>query len=163
MRKAKRLLGILLIIMLLVKCTPFDYEGKLPNGYEFYEANSLEIGITLRNLVVFKGNISHMNVKGNLVFGKVDKLPREIQKSRQEIQADENEAPPGYFILDTKTNALQLGLDREKWLNNLSRLGISGEPTLRMPTAFADEPRVITVFKLITFLFVLVFLIILPK
>jgi hypothetical protein len=154
MRRMRQLWGIFIMLMLLVKCTPFDYEGELSNGYRLDKFNSSEIGIS-HGLIIFKGDINWMNVKDNLVFGKVDELPPEIQRTR----TSKSEAPPGYFILDTKTGLHRLGLEKEGWLRELDKVGISKEPNLKMPTAFASEPFLITVFKLIIFLGVLKFLI----
>ncbi|WP_206755014.1 hypothetical protein, partial [Leptolyngbya sp. FACHB-711] len=66
---------------------------KVADGYEFYKANSLEIGITFRGSVIFTEEINRINIRDNLVFSKVDKLPPEIQKSWQGIQTNETEAP----------------------------------------------------------------------
>lgn len=153
-RRIRWTLGMIIMLALLVKCTPFDYEGELPNGYELFKANSTEIGIA-KGLVLLTGDINWMNVKEDLVFGKVDELPAE--RRRTEVQ--KYEAPPGYFILDTETGSLQLGLEKEEWLNELAKVGISEEPNLEMPTAFASEPFFITVFKLFLFLGVLKFLV----
>ncbi|QYO64135.1 hypothetical protein [Leptolyngbya sp. 7M] len=138
MRKTRRLLGLFIILMLLVKCTPFDYEGKLPNGYEMNKTSSTNIAIA-RGLTVFRGDINRMNIRGNIVIGRVDELPSEEQRTR----TSKFEAPPGYFILDTKTGSFQLGLEKEAWLRQLKKVGISEEPNLKMPTAFASEPFLI--------------------
>lgn len=156
LRREKQLLGVVITLLLLVKCTPFDYEGKLPNGYELVKTNSSEIVVTSRRSVVFAGDINQMGVRENLVFGKIDELPPEIKRNRLN---DDSDGPPGYFILDTRTGSFQLGLAKGEWLSRLEKLGISGEPALRGPTVFADEPRFITIFKLFIFLGVLKFLI----
>lgn len=150
----RQLLGVLIMLILFVKCTPFDYEGRLPNGYEINKVSSTNIAIA-RGLTVFRGDINRMNVRGSIVFGRIDKLSPEEQRTR----TSKFEAPPGYFILDTKTGSFLLGLEKEAWLRQLEKLGISEEPTLRMPTAFANEPRFITIVKLFIFLGVLRFLI----
>jgi hypothetical protein len=140
--------------MLLVKCTPFDYEGKLPNGYEINKISSTNIAIA-RGLTVFRGDINRMNIRGDVVIGRVDELTPAEQRTR----ISKFEAPPGYFILDTKTGSLQLGLEKKAWLSQLKKLGIAEEPNLKMPTAFASEPSFITVFKVVLFLGALKFFI----
>lgn len=154
MRRSMRIAsGVLFILLLFVKCTPLDYEGELPNGYKLFKANSTEIGIS-RGLILFTGDINEMNVKGDLVFGKVDELPPEIQKNR----IRKIEAPPGYFILNTRTGSLQLGLDEQKWLSELRKTGVLEKPALMMPTAFAEEPLLITTLKFILALLIVGFM-----
>lgn len=140
---------ILLLLYLAIiscGCLPVDYEGKLPNGYILGRNNNLSLVIFSRKSgsSFSEEYITKMNIKEDIVFGKIDTIPPDLQ--RLVIRQKRH---PGYFILDTKTGLFQLGLEKQKWLEELEKLGISEEPTLMSPSAFRNEPAIVTIVKAI--------------
>lgn len=43
---------------------------------------------------------------------------------------------PGYFIVNTATHDVRVGLEKQVWLDTLLALGISDEPRLETPSRF---------------------------
>ena len=150
MIQIKKIANLALILLflstILCSCLPVDYEGDLPNGYKLGKSNSLSLGVfSMKNRSGFSEEyITKMNIKGNIVFGKIDLVPPNLQR----LVVGEKRHP-GYFILDTKTGLSQLGLERQKWLEELKKVGISEEPTLIPPSAFRNEPAIVTMIKAI--------------
>lgn len=87
--------------------------------------------------------VSELNVKGDIVFGEVKALP-----SKSLVPPDER-GIPGYFILNTKTDSIQSGLERQEWLERLKQAGVTEEPSLRTSSSFRKEPAVVTIIKVV--------------
>jgi len=110
-----------------------DYSTRLPNGYELNRTNAPSIFIFHPTPVVGADScvvppkIVALNVYGSTIVGKTEHSP----------DADDwGPAAPGYFILDTKNHKVQLGLDKDTWLNTLKSIGITEVPSLKKPSPF---------------------------
>lgn len=149
MVKKKLFFGIILITLLLTSlygCLSIDYEGDLQNGYKVGKTSSLSFGIfSNKNGSGFSREyITGINVKGNIVFGKIDVVPKKLQRL---VSGEKRH--PGYFILDTKTDLYRLGLEKQEWLKELRKVGILEEPILIQPSEFRNEPALVTMIKAI--------------
>ena len=146
----RRIFKLALTLMFLLTssygCLPVDYVGDLPNGYKVGKNNSTSISIfsTKDQTGFSKEYITRMNVRGSIVFGKIETIPPEPQR-----RVVGEKRHPGYFILNTETGLYQLGLERQNWLKELRKVGILEEPTLIRPSAFRNEPALVTMLKAI--------------
>lgn|GEM_PF-2598463 len=103
-----------------------DYSTKLPGGYELVRTNASSIMIYGRDTgFVVPPKIVALNFHGRIVFGKIER------SSFPDLPST-----PGYFVLNTKRESVELGLDEQAWLNRLSQLGITKQPSLIKPSRF---------------------------
>ena len=107
-----------------------DYQIDLPNGYRLVRTNASSIQIfsppTVKRLgdhtgIVVPPKIVAIACVGDVVCGIVESSPD-----------SENAAltVPGYFVLDTRTGDVTLGLNKEKQLEQLKKLGVTETPSL---------------------------------
>ncbi|XQQ05388.1 MAG: hypothetical protein EDM05_65160 [Leptolyngbya sp. IPPAS B-1204] len=122
-------------------------QGDLVNGYKIVRTSSISYVIVYpdSSISVHTENITCINVKGDFIFGRIDPLEPELQRLVT------NKRHPGYFIVDTKTHSYQLGLEKEEWLDELKKIGIEQEPSLRRPSSFRNELAPITALRVIIF------------
>jgi len=114
-----------------------DYATRLPNGYQLVRTNVSTIAIfapdTIDCYLAYNGRvpvppkITALNVQGHRVFGKT------VDSARADPGI---KGPTGFFILDTKNHKVQVGLDKDTWLDSLKVYGIKKEPSLRKPGRF---------------------------
>ena len=118
-----------------------DYDVPLPNGYLLVSCNEYDIVIAcpkeLDGTIVVPPLIVAIGVHGDIVFGKVEDshapwLLEEGERAKTE-RADQEKAR-GFFLINTKTHAVQLGLTTHAWIEALKDLGICDEPTLKKPS-----------------------------
>jgi hypothetical protein len=101
-----------------------DYEVPLPNKYRLVRTGLDEIAIyndltspdVSHPRVIIGPTVHEMNFTGDIVYGSV------VKPRFERIFTD---TPEGYFILNTKTNEAQVGLERLDWLAKLKNLGIN--------------------------------------
>jgi len=120
-----RLLGLALALV-LSGCG--DYRVPLPNGYELVRvyAGAILIADPTKALVV-NANIDGYTVLGDLIVGHV---------ALAELSPEREMSVPGYFIVNTATHEVKVGLEKQAWLDALLALGISDKPRLGTPSRF---------------------------
>jgi hypothetical protein len=119
----KCLLLIALLPGLLNGCS--DYSRSLPHGYTLEKTNNSTIFILgpeedFPREVVVPARVSALAVDGAWVAGWVEEEP--------EATLDV-ESAPGYFLLNTESGDVALGLSHEAWSARLTKLGL---PTPRL-------------------------------
>jgi len=103
-----------------------DYEVDLGAGYKLLRTNSLTITISQKDgACVVPPKIVGLNIRKDIILGKAESSPLATVPS-----------VPGFFILNTKTGSVQVGLDEQAWLNALRPLGFTKPPRLRRPSRF---------------------------
>ena len=106
-----------------------DYDIELRSGYRLVRNNADDITIFKEGMgFVIPPRIRALNVDAGIVFGAVEKPPDADVLNLLSV--------PGFFILNTKTGSVQVGLDEQVWLNALRSLGITDPPSLREPSRF---------------------------
>jgi hypothetical protein len=98
----------------------------LPNGYVIIETQPNEHTIIHDAAVVVFGNVEQFVVVGSVVAGFVTKpqAPKAEPDYYDDVQA-------GYFLLDTKTGVLAMGLDVKSWNALAQKFGLSKQPSLK--------------------------------
>ncbi|QYO63755.1 hypothetical protein [Leptolyngbya sp. 7M] len=126
-------LTLILALWLCLACMPIDYEGNLVNGYKIVKTSGISFAITYPGTTVLvpEEYITGINVKGDIIFGRIDPLTPELQR------LVEGKQHPGYFIVNTKTHTYQLGLGKQEWLDELKKAGVLKEPILYNPVYFS--------------------------
>ncbi len=120
-------------ILLIASCSrASDYEKSLPNGYRLIRTNAVTTAILDPNEawpaphpsgVAVAAKVVRIAVSNNLVVGYVESS---VDSELAKFQV------PGYFILDTQTGAVHLGLSESDWNKQLKVMGI-GVVKLREP------------------------------
>ena len=95
-------------------------EDFLPNGYYIFFASSEEGGLAKEG-VNFGANIAGPHVpelgnSGDVIYGRIDPKPG--------LPPHPDHAP-GFFVIDSATDAVKTGLDRETWLAELEARSIT--------------------------------------
>ena len=110
----------------------WDYDTELINGYRLIRTNSPSIFIFKERLSfsepdypVVPPKIIGLNVYGNTIVGETELTP---------VGDYCDASVSGFFILDTETNKLKIGLKKEQWLKILRNMGLEKEPTLIEPS-----------------------------
>ncbi len=134
MASIRKFCGMLVmgVVSLFPCCSMGDYAKDLPNGYELVRTNTHTKMIWTRRgsprgrKCVVPPDIQEIAVRGNYVFGWLVTSPR----------ADKfGESIPGYFLLDTSTGEVLLGLDEEDWKSKLREIGLEN------PLSLLRHPR----------------------
>jgi hypothetical protein len=146
-------LCVLLSVTMLTGCGGCDYSVDLPNGYRLVRTNSPTIMIFapdsapewLHGLVV-PAKITGLNDTNGIVYGRVEQSPDSDMGLTQ---------TPGYFVLDTKTNGVWLGLGEENWRGILKDRGVERPRALVRPSRFyrvhsEQKKRYLTPFSFLT-------------
>ena len=123
-----RLVTVVPMLIFLTGCG--DYQIDLPNGYRLARTNAPSIQIftprTPKRLSDFVGvvvppKIVAIGCVGDIVYGIVEASPGSDKAAR---------TVPGYFVLDTGTGDVTLGLDKAGYLEKLNKLGVTDAPAL---------------------------------
>lgn len=109
-----------------------DYRVDLPNGYQLVRVygGAFTISHPVKGGVVHS-NVGRYAVVGDLVVGYVT-TPDHVSLEERRMSI------PGFFILNTATNSIKVGLDEERWAAELKANGVSHRPNLRKPSRFDD-------------------------
>jgi hypothetical protein len=103
-----------------------DYKVELGAGYALLRTNADTITIVReKSGFVIPPKIVGLNIRKDIILGKAESSPLADFAS-----------VPGFFILNTKTGSVQVGLDEQAWLNALRPLGFTEPPPLRRPSRF---------------------------
>ena len=103
-----------------------DYEVDLGAGYKLLRTNSPTITISQKDgACVVPPKIVGLNIRKDIILGKAESSPLADFAS-----------VPGFFILNTNTESVQIGLDEQTWLNALRSMGFTEPPPLRRPSRF---------------------------
>ena len=99
----------------------------LPNGYTLFFANASEAclqkaGVNF-NAAVAGPHVVELGNSGAAIFGRIDPKPG--------LPPHPDHAP-GFFVIDSATDVVKTGLDRDAWLAELEALGVE-EPRLFPP------------------------------
>jgi len=106
-----------------------DYDIELCGGYRLVRNNADDITIFKEGMgFVIPPRIRALNIDAGIVFGAVEKPPDADVVNLLSV--------PGFFILNTKTGSVQVGLDEQAWLNALRSMGFTKPPPLRRPSRF---------------------------
>lgn len=124
----------LVVVLVLVGCGG-NFRIALPNDYEMMSQYTGSVSIYNSNRVgVIPATVDGYVVAGDFVIGHTslgwDKIvARKYSK-------------PGYFIVNTETDVVVQGLDKESWLARIKELGITTAPQLYTPAAlrFLSKP-----------------------
>ena len=103
-----------------------DYEVELGAGYKLLRTNSPTITISRKDGgCAVPPKIVGLNIRKDIIVGKAESSPLADVPS-----------VPGFFILNTKTGSVQIGLDEKAWLSTLRSMGFTKPPSLREPSRF---------------------------
>lgn len=111
----------------------------LPNGYRLVRTNAVSIFVfppESAHHSVFDGDwavpakIVGIQVSGDIVYGKTVSSP-DADPGRHHTRT----GPAGFFILDTATHTVQLGLNEDAWRATLRARGIT-DLNLKKPSRF---------------------------
>jgi hypothetical protein len=121
-------LRLLWLVLALVLSGCGDYRVPLPNGYELVRvyAGAILIADPTKALVV-NADIDGYTVLADLIVGHV--APADHPPER-------DMSVPGYFIVNTRTREVRMGLEKPAWLDALLALGVRDEPRLGTPSRF---------------------------
>jgi hypothetical protein len=107
-----------------------EYSFDLPNGYRIERYNSREVMIVDReSRVVVAGLVREYAIDRSFVIGRAD-LPPTSAENQARYYSD---VRPGYFVVDTSTGEVSLGLSELEWKTNLVRRNISVRQLLAPP------------------------------
>lgn len=100
----------------------------LPNGYEIFFANRSEAGLVKEGVnfgaIIAGPHVAELGTSGKAIFGRIEPKPG--------LPPHPDHAP-GFFVIDSATDGVKTGLDRETWLAELEALGVEA-PRLFAPT-----------------------------
>jgi hypothetical protein len=103
-----------------------DYDTELCRGYRLVRTDADNVMIFRDQTgVVITPRLVGLNIYGHVILGEVEKCPRADLAS-----------VPGFFILDTETGSVQIGLDEQTWLKTLRAMGVGEPPPLKEPSRF---------------------------
>jgi len=116
----------LLSLLVLNGCNKGD---PLPGGYAIFFGDSEDVGLVLppKGEILVGPKLAQIGNSGTLIFGEVQ-LPKKPERKFQT-----GSRTPGFFILDSSTGAIEMGLSREDWLKKLQKAGLQGELQLVSP------------------------------
>jgi hypothetical protein len=114
----------ILIATLLVGCSQGE---PLPNGYAVFFASGSEAGLvkpaTKGGENIAGPHVAELGNSGKYIFGRIE--------PKKGIPPHPDHAP-GFFVIDSDTDKVTTGLDRDKWLTELKAVGVDS-PQLQPP------------------------------
>jgi hypothetical protein len=118
-------LTLILLFLLLTAC---NKSAPLPGGYAIFFGDSEDIGLVLppKGETLVGPKLAKIGNSGTLIFG-------EVQPPKKPYPSLAGSRTPGFFILDTTTGTIEMGLSRGEWLKKLQNAGLQGEPELVDP------------------------------
>jgi hypothetical protein len=127
--------SLALVVSLLAGCGQ-ESDATLPGGYVLFKTDSLPkdryLITTGSGSVVVPYSVAELAVKGQLVVGRVEK----VRAPAGFDDEPERWTAPGYFVLDTASGALRLGLNEADWIADLKARGIHERPRLAISPEF---------------------------
>jgi hypothetical protein len=123
--KARTLLPLALMpLLLLTACNKGD---PLPGGYAIFipAGDDSMMLVNSSNEGVAGAALAQIGNSGTLIFGEIRATPQRFTAAASQT--------PGFFILDSTTGAIEMGLSREEWSKKLQNAGLQGEPVLVYP------------------------------
>jgi len=91
----------------------------LPNGYYLFFANTAEAGLAKEGVnfgaIVAGPHVPELGNSGDVIYGRIDPKP--------DLPPHPDHAP-GFFLIDSATDAVKTGLDHEAWLAELESRGV---------------------------------------
>jgi hypothetical protein len=121
---AKSFSLVVLMAILVVGCSQGD---PLPHGYAVFFASGSEAALVKDGVnygaCVAGPHVVELGTSGNHIFGRIE--------PKQGIPPHPDHAP-GFFVIDSATDTVTTGLDRDTWLAELKAAGIES-PQLHPP------------------------------
>ena len=112
------------MVVFLVGCSQGE---PLPNGYAVFFASGSEASLvkpaTKGGECIAGPHVAELGNSGNYIFGRIE--PKKGAPPHPDHA-------PGFFVIDSATDKVTTGLDREKWLAELKAVGIDS-PQLHPP------------------------------
>lgn len=107
----------------------------LPNGYRIFFANDFEAGLVKEGInfgaIVAGPHVVELGNSGRAIFGIIEPKPG--------LPPHPDHAP-GFFVIDSATDTVKTGLDRNQWRAELAILGVESPrmdtPRHKWPKAF---------------------------
>jgi len=113
-----------LMATVLVGCNQGD---PLPNGYAVFFASGSEAALvkpaTKGGECIAGPHVAELGNSGKYIFGRIE--------PKKGIPPHPDHAP-GFFVIDSDTDKVTTGLDRDKWLTELKAVGVDS-PQLHPP------------------------------
>lgn len=129
-----RRIVLLFALLWACGCDNGDYATALPNGYRLARTNAYTKAIFAPQGktdpshavggIAVAAQVDRMAVVGKVVTGHV------VASPQSELASVER---PGYFVLDTETGRVELGLTEAAWVSSLRAAGITKTPSLSTP------------------------------
>jgi hypothetical protein len=116
----------------------YDFEISLPNGYSIVRFNKNELALFgpegSPQETRIDPTIDGYAIAGPIVFGHAEP-PRKLPGSEAPMRT-----VPEFFVVDTRDGHIWRGTDKDKWITELERLGVSDPPELRVPSLWDSLP-----------------------
>ena len=95
-------------------------EDFLPNGYYVFFASSEDGGLVKDGVnfgaIIAGPHVPELGNSGNVIYGRIDPKPDLVPHP---------DHAPGFFVIDSATDAVQTGLDHDAWLAELEARSIT--------------------------------------
>lgn len=105
-----------LMATLLVGCSQGE---PLPHGYEVFFASASEASLvkpaTKGGEIIAGPHVAELGSSGDCIFGRIE--------PKKGIPPHPDHTP-GFFIIDSATDTVTTGLDRDRWLTELKAVGV---------------------------------------
>lgn len=115
---------LILIATFFVGCSQGE---PLPNGYAVFFASGSEAGLVKPAAkggeIIAGPHIAELGNSGAYIYGRIE--------PKKGIPPHPDHAP-GFFVIDSATDKVTTGLDRDKWLDELKAVGVD-TPQLHPP------------------------------
>lgn len=115
---------LILVAAFFVGCSQGE---PLPNGYAVFFASSSEAALVKDGVnygaCIAGPHVAELGNSGNYIFGRIE--------PKKGIPPHSDHAP-GFFVIDSDTDKIMTGLDRDKWLTELKAVGVDS-PQLHPP------------------------------
>ncbi len=112
------------IVAILAGCSQGE---PLPNGYKVFFASGSEAALIKDGVnygaCIAGPHVAELGNSGKYIFGRID--------PKKGLPPHPDHAP-GFFVIDSATDKVTTGLDRDKWLAELKAVGIDS-PQLHPP------------------------------
>jgi hypothetical protein len=123
-KRSKRVALFVAMATLLGGCGQGD---PLPNGYKVFFASASEAALVKDGVnygaCVAGPHVAELGNSGQHIFGRIE--------PKKDIPPHVDHAP-GFFVIDSATDKVTTGLDRDEWLATLKAVGVDS-PQLHSP------------------------------
>jgi hypothetical protein len=134
-RNSINFLASFLLIVMAVAAPVFaksSFSVSLPNGFYIERDKSSQLGILNRHGKVAVSPIAGYSVYGSLVIGLAGK-EIDMDGAYQNDRPLPESAESNYFVIDTKSGQIEIGLSASGLKTKLVELGVTATPEVRAP------------------------------